>query len=216
MHFVQFLKELKYFNDWNNPSILKFHLTILMNLLLLMNTGTVQGKNNHPPRQPRVQTDHTGVRVLRRMLAQVRQRQRVEVLHRPVWLPAAHSAGGRTDFLSARRPVSLHRYSGPHPRAGPPAGGSSRGAHVWPTLVRPRRQGRLGHLTARSRLHLRSRHLRDVQPQQRPDAGVPSPPAGHGRVQLVPWPQRGDHLQCPQLLLPLRQPGRHHGAGRCA
>lgn len=33
-------------------------------------------------------------------------------------------------------------------------------------------------------------------------------------LQLVTRPQCGDHLQRAKLLLPLRQPGRHHGARR--
>jgi hypothetical protein len=37
---------------------------------------------------------------------------------------------------------------------------------------------------------------------------VQGPPAGDGGLQLVPRQERGHHLLCPQLLLPLRQPGR--------
>lgn len=36
-------------------------------------------------------------------------------------------------------------------------------------------------------------------------------PAG---LQLGPWQERGDHLQCSKLLLPLWKPGGHHGTGR--
>ena len=37
---------------------------------------------------------------------------------------------------------------------------------------------------------------------------VQGPPAGDGGLQLVPRQERGHHLLRPQLLLPLRQPGR--------
>lgn len=46
--------------------------------------GAVPGAHHHPEGQPREPADHTGVRLLRRVPAQVRQRQRLEVLHRPV------------------------------------------------------------------------------------------------------------------------------------
>lgn len=40
------------------------------------------------------------------------------------------------------------------------------------------------------------------------------PPPLSAGLQLGPRQERGDHLQCPQLLLSLRQPGSHHGTGR--
>lgn len=50
-----------------------------------------------------------------------------------------------------------------------------------------------------------SRHLWILAPKV---ALVQGPPAGDGRVQLVPRPQRCHHLLRPQLLLQMRQPGR--------
>lgn len=59
-------------------------------------SGSFPGTNHHPARKPRVAADHAGLRLLRRVPEEVRQCQRVEVLHRPVRLPAAHRAGRRT------------------------------------------------------------------------------------------------------------------------
>lgn len=46
--------------------------------------GPVPRENHNPARQPRVPPDHTGVRLLRRVLTEVRQPERLEVLHGPV------------------------------------------------------------------------------------------------------------------------------------
>jgi hypothetical protein len=99
------------------------------------------------------------------------------------------------------------------------------------------RQHGLGHLPPWRWVHVRAGHQRDVQPRQRAQAGGPRTPARHGCAcgwegcgrlwlrfaSLLPCaglrvgarPQRGHHLLRAQLLLPLRQPGRHHG-GACA
>lgn len=80
-------------------------------------SGSFSGANHHPAREPRVAADHAGLRLLRRVSEEVRQRQRVEVLYRPVRLPAAHRAGrwtGRTPECSPEifLPLShFHRSS---------------------------------------------------------------------------------------------------------
>lgn len=43
--------------------------------------GQVQGSHHDTARQPRVETDYTGVWVLRRVLEEIRQRQRLEILY---------------------------------------------------------------------------------------------------------------------------------------
>lgn len=53
------------------------------------------------------------------------------------------------------------------------------------------------------RLHLWPGHQRAVQPHQWPHAGVARAPACDGGLQLVPRAERGHHLLCPQLLLPV-------------
>ncbi len=55
--------------------------------------GALEGQNFHPARQPRVAADHAGVRVLRRVPAQIRQRQCVEELYRSVRLLSPYSPG---------------------------------------------------------------------------------------------------------------------------
>lgn len=47
-------------------------------------SGTLPAAHHNPPREPREQTDHAGVRLLRRVPEEIWQCQRVEVLHRPV------------------------------------------------------------------------------------------------------------------------------------
>ena len=65
-------------------------------------------------------------------------------------------------------------------------------------------QMRLGHITARSRVHLWAGHLRAVQPQQWAQTDSAGAPAGHGRLQLDPRPECSHCVQRAQLLLPLR------------
>ena len=64
------------------------------------------------------------------MSTQIRQRQRLEVLHGPLWLPASYCTRGRADLLSARWTVSVHRYFGPHQSTGPSTGSAARGTWV--------------------------------------------------------------------------------------
>lgn len=59
-------------------------------------TGSIQGADHHPPREPRKQTDHAGLRLLRRVSQKVRQRERLEVFHRPFRLPSPHCPRGHT------------------------------------------------------------------------------------------------------------------------
>lgn len=90
----------------------------------------------------------------------------------------------------------VRKYS--HLLCGP---GSSRRTHVWSPVVRSWWQMWLGHITKRCRLHLWSRHIWAVQPNKWSDFGVSSASAGHGGLQLVPWPKCCHHLQRTQLLL---------------
>lgn len=69
------------------------------------------------------------------------------------------------DLLSPRRTLPLDRHPRPHPFDRPNPGGPPRGTHVRPSLVRPRRQMRLGHIPARSRVHVRAGHqVRPTRP----------------------------------------------------
>lgn len=81
-------------------------------------------------------------------------------------------------------------------------------------VVRPRRDRRLERLPPWRRFHLRPGHLRAVQPRQRAVVRGARTPAGDGGVQLGARERGRHHLQRPQLLLPLREPGGHHGARR--
>ena len=92
-------------------------------------------------------------------------------------------------------------------------------------------QGWLGNFSSRRRLHFWPGHLWDFQPFKRPythlqvclcnlklkilTKSVQGSPVGDGGVQLVARQERGNDLLRPQLLLPVREPGLHHGAGRC-
>lgn len=77
---------------------------------LFVCSGSFPGANHHPAREPRVAADHTGLRFLRRVPEEIRERQRVEVLHRPVRLPAAHRAGRWTggSATGGRRPPAVY------------------------------------------------------------------------------------------------------------
>ena len=91
-------------------------------------------------------------------------------------------------------------------------------------------QGWLGNFSSRRRLHFWPGHLWDFQPFKRPythlqvclcnlklkilTKSVQGSPVGDGGVQLVARQERGNDLLRPQLLLPLWEPGCHHGAWR--
>lgn len=65
----------------------------IVHVCLFVCSGSFPGANHHPAREPRVAADHTGLWFLWRVPEEIRERQRVEVLHRPVRLPATHRAG---------------------------------------------------------------------------------------------------------------------------
>ena len=71
-------------------------------------------------------------------------------------------------------------------------------------VVGPRRPLRLGHLSARRRLHLRAGHQRAVQSHQRPQPGSARAPACHGGLLLDARAECRDCLLRAQLLLQMR------------
>lgn len=69
--------------------------------------GPIPWTHHHPSRQPRVPPDHTSVRILWRVSAQIRKSQCLEVLHRSVRLSTAHRSRWRSNILLARRTVAV-------------------------------------------------------------------------------------------------------------
>ena len=128
--------------------------------------SALPGPHHAHPGQPRVAPDHSGLRLLRRVPAQVRLDLGVAVLHRGVRLhqPVGHNR--RQDLLRARRPLALHQHARPDPRHRPQAGGAARGAHVRPAMVRPGGDHRLGREPARRWLPVRQRRGQPVQSDQ--------------------------------------------------
>mmetsp|Transcript_96471 Transcript_96471/g.273193 ORF Transcript_96471/g.273193 Transcript_96471/m.273193 type:complete len:230 (-) Transcript_96471:121-810(-) len=173
--------------------------------------GPLPGADHDPAREPREPADHADLRLLRRVHAKVQQRERVEKLHGPLRLLAADGARGEQDLHAARRALAEHRQPRRRAEDRPRAGGAARGPDVRPAVERPRRPPRLGRQPAGGRVHVRPRHLREVQPQQRAHAHRASAPAHHGGLQLVPRAPGGHHILSAELLLPMRQPGRDHG-----
>ena len=91
-----------------------------------------------PARQPRVEADHAGLRLLRRVRAQVRQRQRVALLRRLLRLPLAGRLGRRRPHLCrARRAQPGGAHARLPPRDRQEAGGAARGGDVRPAVVGP-------------------------------------------------------------------------------
>jgi len=84
------------------------------------------------------------------------------------------------DFLSSWWVIALNRHPRPYSRTGQAARSSARGSHVRPSLVRSGRSKRMGHLAQRSRLHVRTRHFRVIQPHKRTYFSFKGPPACHG------------------------------------
>ena len=104
-----------------------------------------------PARQPRVEADHAGLRLLRRVPAQVRHRQRLEALHGPLRLPAADRDGRRRHLLPPRGALPDPRHARPRPLPGQGPGGAPRGPHVRPAVVGPGRPVRLGDQPSRGK-----------------------------------------------------------------
>ena len=63
--------------------------------------------------------------------------------------------------------------------------GAARRAHVRPVVVGPRRPRWLGHFSPRCRVHIRQRHFRGVQPEERPAAHCTRPSARRGGETLA-------------------------------
>lgn len=80
----------------NNLQLIYDHILALKSLNFPPTSptiGPVQGPHHYSEGQPRIPPDHAGLRVLRRMPPQVRQRLGVELLHRALRLLAHDSAG---------------------------------------------------------------------------------------------------------------------------
>ena len=143
--------------------------------------------HHHSAREPRIQTDHTSVWILRRMFEKVWERQRLEILYGFVRLLAADCVGRRSNLLFTRWSQPQHRHIGPHTCSGSTPRSAPRGPHVRLALVRPRRQGWLGYISSRCWLHFWPGYFRNLQPLERFDLGFTRSPVGHGRIQLVSW-----------------------------
>ncbi|KAK5276366.1 hypothetical protein LTR16_011331, partial [Cryomyces antarcticus] len=61
--------------------------------------NSIPPAHHHPAWQPRVASNHASLRLLRRVPAQIRQRECLEVLHRSVRLPSSHRAHRQPDLL---------------------------------------------------------------------------------------------------------------------
>ena len=90
--------------------------------------GALPRPHHAAPRQPRGTPDHAGVRFLRRVHAEVRKHERVEVLRRRVRLPEHCGSDRRQDHVCARRHFSVHPHRGPHQQHLPFPGGGERGS----------------------------------------------------------------------------------------
>ena len=100
--------------------------------------GALPGPGGPGQGEPRVEADHAGLRLLRRVRAQVRQRQRVALLRRLLRLPLAGRLGRRRPHLCrARRAQPGGAHARLPPRDRQEAGGAARGGDVRPAVVGP-------------------------------------------------------------------------------
>lgn len=91
-------------NDWSKAQC----------YLMPLPAGSIPRADNNPPRQPRIPANHPSLRVLRWVSSKIRECQRLEILHRPVWLSAPDSVSRQSNLLPAWWPLPLHRHTGPH------------------------------------------------------------------------------------------------------
>lgn len=165
-------------------------------------------ENHNPQRQPRVQANHQrnspanlGIRILRRSVAQVREREPVEVLHRGVRLFGNCGCGGWKDFLRARWTVPRSQTGRPNRPHRPSCRNPPRWSFLRFDVVGPRGHRDLGNEWKRRRLAVRLPRGQRVQLPQRLPIDLEVAPAGAGGVQ-VPLRQEFDHsLVGSQLLL---------------
>mmetsp|Transcript_48233 Transcript_48233/g.114775 ORF Transcript_48233/g.114775 Transcript_48233/m.114775 type:complete len:257 (-) Transcript_48233:24-794(-) len=176
--------------------------------------SAVPRPDHSDPGQPREPADHPGVRVLRRVPAQVRVGERVALLHGGVRLPLALRAHRGEDLLRPRRPLALHHHPRPDPHHRPQAGDPPRRLHVRPHVVGPRGHRRVGAEPARGGLPLRGRHHVAVQPDQQDRSHRAGTPACHGGLQVHVQRAARHGVVSAQLLLPVRERGGHPRAGR--
>mmetsp|Transcript_14162 Transcript_14162/g.40108 ORF Transcript_14162/g.40108 Transcript_14162/m.40108 type:complete len:238 (-) Transcript_14162:352-1065(-) len=171
--------------------------------------GAVPGQDLLDKGEPRVEADHPGVRVLRRVPEEVRDAERVAVLRGGLRLPFVGRFGGRRGARGTRGPLPEHLYDRPGEEHRQEAGGAARGAHVRFALVGPGGDVGVGLEPEGSRVPLRRRHLQALQLHKRPRLHREGPPAGDGGVQVdVRQPARHG-LERPELLLQVWKPGRN-------
>jgi len=159
-------------------------------------------------RQPRESSSNGNVWILYRNNAQVRQLQRVEVVHGSFRLHEPRCVSWRAHTLFTRRTQSSIEYNRPDAHTWP----QNRDPAIWPLLwhhvERPRRleRGDLDEESTWSRVTIRLEGHRTVQRGQQHQSHCTRAPAGHGGIQVhVPAAQSRQRLECPQLLLTLRQ-----------
>lgn len=85
-----------------------------------------------------------------------------------------------TDLLPAWRTVAGHRLARHDPQAESGTGNSARGPPLRPAVVGPGRAGRMGRVSAGSRIHLWTGRLRGIQQAERTQPHCPGTPASHG------------------------------------
>jgi hypothetical protein len=99
-------------------------------------SGALSRQDIPHPREPRVEADHAGVRVLRRVPSEVRQRKRVAVLHGHIRLPVAVRARGQSHPVRPRRVIPHDHERGSDPDDRSKARGAARRRDVRPAVVR--------------------------------------------------------------------------------
>mmetsp|Transcript_14055 Transcript_14055/g.33208 ORF Transcript_14055/g.33208 Transcript_14055/m.33208 type:complete len:271 (-) Transcript_14055:229-1041(-) len=176
--------------------------------------GSVPAPDHAAARQPRVAADHAGLRLLRRVPAQVRERQPMEVLYRALRLVPTGGRRRRARALRARRALPRAAHHRPDAAHRPEAGDPARGRLLRPHVVRPGRHRDVGRQPARSWLALRLQGHRGVCADQRARAHLPRAPARAGGVQVHVQRHPRHRLVGAQLLLPMRQRRGHPQARR--
>mmetsp|Transcript_147223 Transcript_147223/g.382725 ORF Transcript_147223/g.382725 Transcript_147223/m.382725 type:complete len:258 (+) Transcript_147223:303-1076(+) len=165
----------------------------------------VSGELLHAQRKPRVRSDHTHLRLLRRVQAAL-QHQALEAVLRRLQLLAGLWPRGREDHLHARWSLARDQQHGPDQAPGPPHRRARHGHHLRFAVGGPREgHRRLGRERPRRLVYLRSGCGVELPREAGHGLGLSRPPGRRGRLRVLRQTPAHHHLQRTQLLRRVRQ-----------
>ena len=142
--------------------------------------SALERQNHDTERQPRVQVDHAGLWLLRRVSKEVWECKHLEKFHGFVWLSSSDSSDRRVNILPPWRAQSFDWQLGPYKAARQSPRSPARRARLWSSVVGPWWPRWVEYQSAGSRLHIWKGYFGLIQSDEQLDYDRQSPLACHG------------------------------------